>query len=268
MSYVRALSRSKSTIASLIGAGPIAELRLYRDNFFAVNSIRRAERRMRRQMSSLPDAEVATVIASVGRPSLAAAVESALAQSVADHRVIVVRDGPGSVPPLPRDERVSILVLPRHLGSAGAVRNIGMSVVRSRFVAFLDDDNTWEGHHLATSIQTLVATGADISYAACRRTREDGTEFDVLGRPWNYAALRHENWVDTSAIVVHRRHRYAWSRSPSPRHGGFGEDWTFVFWYGLRRKVVFTGAVTVNYRIRPGAIDWALTQRSRRRAPT
>src|SRR5579859_7978468 len=64
-------------------------------------------RRLRRLLPDGPPPLVTTVIPTYKRAdSLVAAVQSALAQSIAEHLVIVVDDGGGQVPPLPEDPRV------------------------------------------------------------------------------------------------------------------------------------------------------------------
>src|SRR2546423_12492164 len=62
--------------------------------------------RARRALPPLPRTTFATVIPTIGRSYLAEAVESALAQTVADHHVVVVSDG-RPLPELPRDRRLT-----------------------------------------------------------------------------------------------------------------------------------------------------------------
>ncbi|MEV4196467.1 glycosyltransferase family A protein, partial [Streptomyces toxytricini] len=106
-----------------------------------------------------PAALVATVIATHRRPeALRAAVRSALAQTVRDHVVMVVDDGAG-LPPLPADPRLFAVSLARNTGTAGVVRNVGIRLSRSRYVAFLDDDNLWEHDHLEQALAVLEQPG-------------------------------------------------------------------------------------------------------------
>jgi len=92
---------------------------------------------------------VTTVIPTYRRPGgLIAAVRSALGQTVRDHRVIVVDDGGGLPPDLPDDPRLRAVSLARNTAVLGVVRNVGIRLADSPFVAFLDDDNLWEPNHL------------------------------------------------------------------------------------------------------------------------
>ena len=172
---------------------------------------------------------VVTVIATYRRPEgLQAAVDSALAQTVTDHLVVVVDDG-GGLPELPADERVLAIALRRNYGCLGMVRNIGMRVTRSKYVAFLDDDNTWTPRHLEVSLEAH-RDGADVTYTALHRVRPDGSTFDMFSVPFDPSTLWHGTpWT-----------RNALGRPPTPgRHlqpdPELKEDWALV--QRLSRKV-------------------------------
>lgn len=86
---------------------------------------------------------VSTIIPTIGRPTLARAVESVLRQSLskAEYEVIVVND---SGQPLPREdwqqsERVRVVTTNRRERSVA--RNTGAAMARSRYLHFLDDDD-------------------------------------------------------------------------------------------------------------------------------
>ncbi|MEJ7582523.1 MAG: glycosyltransferase family A protein, partial [Acidimicrobiales bacterium] len=95
-----------------------------------------------------PPALVTTVVPTHGRQAMvAAAVESALGQTVEDHVVLVVADGQPA-PALKAHARLKVVALSRHRGVPGLVRNVGIRISSSPYLAFLDDDNTWEPNHL------------------------------------------------------------------------------------------------------------------------
>src|SRR5262249_55582631 len=93
--------------------------------------------RLAGQLPQLPPALVATCIPTYRRPELLQrAVRSVLAQTVRDQVVIVVDDGAG-LPELPDDPRLHACSLSANTGVAGVVRNVGIRLTRSTYVAFL-----------------------------------------------------------------------------------------------------------------------------------
>jgi glycosyltransferase involved in cell wall biosynthesis len=209
-------------------------------------------REARRLRASRPPALVATVIPTYRRPGpLVAAVESALAQTVRDQVVIVVDDG-GGLPELPDDPRLVAVSLSHNIGVAGVVRNVGIRLTDSRFVAFLDDDNTWEPHHLETALAELRRPGGpDGVYTALRRCLPDGGELDVLSVPYDRRAARERAFLDTNAFVARRCRTLRFSRlrrvaAVLPR-----EDWELIYRFGRRRRVVHLPSPTVRYLVNP-----------------
>lgn len=84
-----------------------------------------------------------TIIPTVGRASLARAVESVLSQQLSpeDHEVIVVNDSgkPLAVPPWGDDPRVRMIVTMQH--ERCFARNTGAALARGEYLHFLDDDD-------------------------------------------------------------------------------------------------------------------------------
>ena len=211
----------------------------------------RAERREVRRLGQVvvPPALVATVVPTCARPELLArAVRSALAQTVEDHVVVVVDDGMG-LPVLPDDPRLVAVSLSRNLGSAGVVRNVGVALSRSTYLAFLDDDNEWRPHHLAVALEGL-AGGADLVYTGIERVHPDGTRLDAVSRPFDRRMLREEHFVDSSSIVVRRGRGVRFSRLPRPC-GVPGEDWELVWRLSRRLRVRHVPETTVTYLVNP-----------------
>ncbi|WP_051518826.1 glycosyltransferase family A protein, partial [Intrasporangium chromatireducens] len=164
----------------------------------------REVRRLRAGARRPREARVATVIPTYLRSELLQqAVASALAQTIQDQIVIVVDDG-GGLPALPADDRLVTVSLSRNTHRLGLVRNVGIRLTRSRYVAFLDDDNVWSPTHLSEALVALES-GADLVYTAVQRLWEDGTELDVLSRDFDREAFRDGTpFVDANAVVVRR----------------------------------------------------------------
>jgi glycosyltransferase involved in cell wall biosynthesis len=221
----------------------------------SVPGIRRLEdrevRRLRdRPGAAVPEAAVACIVPTYKRPEQACkAVESILRQTFTDFVVVVVDDG-GGLPALPDDPRVFAYSLSDNTGIAGVVRNVGIRSSASKYIAFLDDDNTWHANHLECCLEALEA-GADLVYTAIARRTLSGRELDVLSAPFDRRALSHESWIDTSAIVVRRSDDVYFSRLPRGRNTIPGEDWEFVFRLSRRAKVQHVPVVTVDYLVNP-----------------
>jgi glycosyltransferase involved in cell wall biosynthesis len=204
----------------------------------------------------VPYAEVVTVVATYKRRDLVArAVRSALAQEgVPDHRVVVVDDGGGELDLIPDDPRVTVVSLRANTHNAGLVRNVGLRVSRSRYIAFLDDDNIWLQGHLATSLAALGA-GAALTYTGV--TVVDGLDHEVSTwmEPWDRYRMRVVNYIDLNAIAAVRAdRRYGPDglllsrlrrRPRSPRY----EDWELVWRVSRHGRVEHVPVNTVRYRL-------------------
>jgi glycosyltransferase involved in cell wall biosynthesis len=199
-----------------------------------------------------PDALVATVIATHRRPeALLRAVRSALAQSEADHVVMVVDDGAG-LPELPADPRLFAVSLSRNTGVAGVVRNVGIRLTRSRYVAFLDDDNVWEPDHLEHALAALESPGgADGVYTALRRVHPDGSDLDILSVPYDRRRAAHEAFLDTNAFVARRDRALRFSRLRRTPRVLPREDWELIRRYSRHREVRHLPVPTVRYLVNP-----------------
>jgi hypothetical protein len=215
-------------------------------------------RRLRRLLPDGPPPLVTTVIPTYKRAdSLVAAVESALAQTVAEQQIIVVDDGGGQVPPLPDDPRVVAVSLSRNSAVLGVVRNVGIRLAKSPFVAFLDDDNTWEPEHLATCLAALEARPnerryrLDAVYTALRRVTLDGREMDILSVPYDRRAARERAFLDANAFVARRSRAMYFSRLRRDRGVLPREDWASLYRYARRHRIAHLPVPTVRYLVNP-----------------
>ena len=83
---------------------------------------------------------------------LAGAIRSVLAQTEQDFDIIIVDDGSADHP-----EKIvegfadpRIRLVRKENGGGGSARNRGIDLARGRFIAFLDSDDVFLPHHLAT----------------------------------------------------------------------------------------------------------------------
>jgi Glycosyl transferase family 2 len=192
---------------------------------------------------------VATIMPTYRRPELLQeAVASALGQTITNQVVIVVDDG-GGLPELPHDPRLVAVSLCRNTHVLGLVRNVGIRLTQSRFIAFLDDDNTWRPDHLECAL-TGLADGADLVYTAVERRRNDGTVHDVLSTPFDRITFRDSSsYVDANSLVVRRGPDAIFSRVPRVRSTLPKEDWEFVHRFAKRHVVTHVPEPTVRYLV-------------------
>lgn len=244
----------KEKVRKQIGFIPVLE---WRNKLFMSHAVPRIYGRESNEVARLaatlgapPSASVACVVPTYRRPDrVGSAVQSILNQTYRDLIVIVVDDG-GGLPPLPDDPRVFGVSLSKNFGIAGVVRNVGIRLTRSEFIAFLDDDNTWHPNHLQLCVDALT-TGQDLVYTAIARRTASGRELDVVSAPFDRKTLINDAYVDTSAIVVKRSDGVRFSRLPRGRDTLPGEDWEFVYRLSRRAKVLHIPVVTVDYLINP-----------------
>lgn len=252
-----------SIIRSTIGVFPAYDLRLKMRGLPAIVRARRFERseaaRLRELWGTPPTARVVTVIPTYDRPAeVLRAIDSALAQTIEDHAVVVIDDGAG-LPEIPPHPRLFAASLSRNEGTVSVTRNVGILATESEFLAFLDDDNTWAPTHLETAL-AAHAEGAELTYSAIERVDTEGTPIDVFSVPFDRRAARETSIADANAIVVRRSRHTVFSRAPRP-YGSFPrEDWEFVYRLSRRLETRHLPEVTVTYTVHDGSFytDWAL----------
>jgi glycosyltransferase involved in cell wall biosynthesis len=176
------------------------------------------------------------------------AVASALAQTVEDHTVVVLADG-GPPPPLDAHPSLHVVALDEHLGAPGVVRNVGIRISASPYIAFLDDDNTWTPDHLEVSL-AAHEDGARFTYTGLHQRFADGREGATISVPYTRRTLANSSYIDTSTMVVRRSPAVRFSRAP---RGGTAvyEDWNLAWRLSRRSAPRLVPQVTVDYLVHP-----------------
>lgn len=210
--------------------------------------------RLSREIGGKPSARIAVVVPTYRRPQqLVSALESILRQEVQDFVVIVVDDGAGLPADLPRDPRITAVSLSRNSAVLGLVRNVGIRLTDSRYIAFLDDDNTWTPEHLTLTTAALDE-GADFVYTDLRRRTADGQELDILSGDFDRRSFSDSSSVvDSNAIVLRRTERAIFSRLPRVRATMPKEDWEFVWRQTRGARVRHIPVATVEYLVNLGS---------------
>jgi len=115
---------------------------------------------------------ISVVIPTINRPQLVTgAVESALCQTLREIEVIVVVDGPDDatrrVLQAIDDPRLRVLPLPENVG-LGEARRTGTDAARCRWIALLDDDDSWLPRKLEIQLDTAQRSRYRLPIITCR----------------------------------------------------------------------------------------------------
>jgi glycosyltransferase involved in cell wall biosynthesis len=102
-----------------------------------------------------------------GAAYLANATESALRQTLAPAEVIVVDDGSTDESAAVAAAFPGVHVLRQANAGPAAARNAGLAIARGSLLAFLDADDVWLPHKLATQVRYLHEY-PEAGYALCR----------------------------------------------------------------------------------------------------
>ncbi len=163
---------------------------------------------------------VSVVLPTHGRPEkLGRALRSISEQTFGGWELVVVDDNGAGSESQARTEAVVrevsdparlTYVAHEHNRGGGAARNTGIERSRGSFVAFLDDDDTWDPEKLALQVEAFASSPPDVALVYCRsRVIEEATGVE---RPWRSGPpahalrdlLRH-NTVGSTGLVLVRR---------------------------------------------------------------
>jgi hypothetical protein len=101
--------------------------------------------------------------------ALRCAIESARLQTVQNYEHLIIGDGctddSADVVASFHDPRLRWVNLPENSGGQAIPNNHGIALARGTFIAYLSHDDIWYPTHLATLIETLERTGAEMAGA-------------------------------------------------------------------------------------------------------
>lgn len=230
--------------------------------------------------------KVSVIISTYDRPKLLdRALESVYLQDFDDFEVIVVDDcspDPEAVAKvlerwdLMLDSR-GIQLWPYRLETNSGYqcfpKNRGIEKAAGDYIAYLDDDNTWNTNHLSSLVAAIESDlSTDMVYSRVNYIVSDDEARNKLkdqfgfvpegeqgGTEWNPRKIVHANYIDTSTVLhskgafwrLVRESGYGWDESLRR----FG-DWNMFYrWavFGLTAKLV--DKVTVNYYWHSGSLQ-------------
>jgi GT2 family glycosyltransferase len=200
---------------------------------------------------------------------LAAAVDSALAQTYSSVEIIVVDDGsPDHTEKVALAYGDKIIYLPRPNGGVSAARNSGVARAGGRYLKFLDADDHLHPAQIAWQMDALVGREDHVSLTAVRLYR-DGRPEDYIDHVPKAKALLPDLFQD---IDWGGTHGWLFPTSLVRKLGGFNErlrhaeDWEFFTRVGLDgATLVVDPRVGCYYRQRAGStsanqVAWATSK--------
>jgi glycosyltransferase involved in cell wall biosynthesis len=192
----------------------MAQEKLRRTTRITPSYDRRRERRFLRTWRSAPlpraepDAPLVSVIIPVWNRSedLREAIASVQAQTLSEWELLVVDDGSVDQSAAVVEEiaagdpRVKLFRQP-HSGVCRA-RNLALEHARSRYVAFLDSDNTYVPHFLRTAVAAMHGQGWQMAFAGLEMRTEGKVQYRALNAGRKMLDLR--NIIDLNVLVIER----------------------------------------------------------------
>lgn len=96
-----------------------------------------------------------------------------------------------------------IIVVEDKDNNANITRNLGYLKAKGEFLFFCDDDIILEPRCLEELVNALKIC-PDASFAYCNYRREGNLTGIVRARPWNFEALKNDNYISTMSLIRHK----------------------------------------------------------------
>jgi glycosyltransferase involved in cell wall biosynthesis len=206
-----------------------------------------------------------------GAEFIAAAVESATAQTYRDLEILVVDDGS-------TDNTLAILnhlaqtdprirVIAQANAGVAAARNRALAEARGEFIAPLDADDLWLPHKIDRQVRALLTAGDDCGfvYAWWAWIDEAGAVLDRSPR-WTIAGSVVEvliliNFTGNASVPLFRKQALldagGYNSALAAAGAGGCEDWEVVLRVAASHRVAVVEDILLGYRRRPGSMSQA-----------
>lgn len=181
--------------------------------------------------------------------TIAASVESALAQTYADLEIIVVDDGStdGTLNSL-REYEGRIRIFCQKNAGPSAARNRGVVESKGSIVAFLDSDDHWLPDKIARQVALMQKAGSGMCCCVCNATVK-GADGVTIGNTFDFAGLRptfaEGVWSNPQEVLATRfllfNQVVAVRREAFERVGGFNESMRLLEDYELSLRLASAG---------------------------
>ena len=181
------------------------------------------------------------------------ALDSLQGQTFSDWELIFVDDGSTDGTLARAQARAKkdrrILVLSQHRQGPSSARNLALSRVRGRFLAFLDADDFWVPAKLETQLEFMRSRGCVFSYTAYNCVDESGLR-EIRRRPFIPSVSRQELLkscpISISSVMLGSR---VWDKV---RFSAYPVQEDYAFWFDLLAEVERAygiGEVLCSYRL-------------------
>ena len=190
---------------------------------------------------------VSVIVPTYNRPEmLADCLRSILHQTYPNVEIIVVNDGGVDVKKiidsLNRQNKITSLEHPANRGMAAA-RNTGIAVARGKYLAYLDDDDSYLPHHIETLVSFLENNDCKVAYTDAHRAhiktingRDTVQRLDVpYSIDFDSNRMLIQNYIPTLCVMHEKKCLDA--------TGSFDEDLTVLedwdLWIRMSRRYPF-----------------------------
>jgi glycosyltransferase involved in cell wall biosynthesis len=150
-----------------------------------------------------------TIIPTVGRPSLARAVESVLNQEVfpAGFEIIIVNDSGGPLPPADWQQSAHVQIVQTNRRERSVARNTGAAIAKGKFLHFLDDDDWLDPSAFRHFYRLSQSTNAAWLYGITQLVDRQGQPTIQLQHGLNgncFVQVMAGEWVPLQASLIDR----------------------------------------------------------------
>ena len=191
---------------------------------------------------------VSVIVRTMGRPSLARALDCIAAQTHRPIEIVLVDAADASIT-MSDHGGVPVRVVREGRLERARAANAGLATARGEWLAFLDEDDEIAPEHITQLLEAALSGGARAAYSQTQLVDEDRPQ-RVFGGPFNRAALLNSNYLAIHAVLFHRSFVDAGCRFDETLP--IFEDWDFWLQLSQRDGFAFTGRATALYRASAG----------------
>jgi glycosyltransferase involved in cell wall biosynthesis len=187
-------------------------------------------------------------------------IKSVQAQTFPDWEMIIVDDGSTDDSPAiarrcaEKDRRIRFCATPAHSGSPREPRNLGLSMARGRYIAFLDSDDSWLPGKLERQLSLFLDEKTAIVFSDYEKIAGDGKRHGRVVRApaqVSYRQLLKSNYIGNLTAMYDTR-----KTGKLFFDHFYHED--YVLWLTVLGKGFIarnTNTVEALYRVRPGSVS-------------